>query len=135
MHQSILNFKKARYLWVSLFLCVIAILAYAIDQPTMPANGGTVLGYILGTVSAFLILLLMWFGIRKRRYKSRMGTAVGWLSAHLYLGLSLLVLATLHTGFSAWLECAYTGLCINGDCHYQWYLRCLLLSALPDIDD
>ncbi len=99
MHQSILSYRGSRYFWWALLLCVGAILAYAIDNPTMPPNGGTWLGYTLGTISALLILLLMWFGIRKRRYRSRVGTVVGWLSAHVYLGLALIVLATLHTGF------------------------------------
>jgi len=99
MHQSILNYRGSRYFWWALLLCSGAIVAYAIDTPTVPPNGGTWLGYTLGTISALLILLLMWFGVRKRRYRSRMGTVVGWLSAHVYLGLSLIVLATLHTGF------------------------------------
>jgi hypothetical protein len=99
MHQSILSYRGSRYFWWALLLCVGAILAYAIDNPTMPPNGGTWLGYTLGTISTLLILLLMWFGIRKRRYRSRVGTVVGWLSAHVYLGLALIVLATLHTGF------------------------------------
>ena len=99
MHQSILSYRGSRYFWWALVLCIGAILAYAIDDPAMPPNGGTWLGYTLGTVSALLILLLMWFGIRKRRYRSRVGTVVGWLSAHVYLGLALVVLATLHAGF------------------------------------
>ncbi len=99
MHQSILSYRGSRYLWWSLLLCLIAIVAYIVDEPNMPPNGGTVLGYILGTLSALLIVWLMWFGIRKRCYKSKMGTVVGWLSAHVFLGLALVILATLHTGF------------------------------------
>lgn len=99
MHQSILNYKSARYLWWSLFVCLGAIIAYIIDEPAMPPNGGTPLGYTLGTMAALLIVWLMWFGIRKRNYKSKQGTVVGWLSAHVYLGLSLIILATLHCGF------------------------------------
>ncbi len=99
MHESILSYKGSRYLWWSITLCLVATVAYILDDPPMPPNGGTVLGYTLGTLSALLIVWLMWFGVRKRRYKSRFGTVAGWLSAHVYLGLSLLVLATLHTGF------------------------------------
>lgn len=99
MHQSILSYRSSRYLWWSLFICMAAIAAYIIDEPVMPPNGGTALGYVLGTLSALLIVWLMWFGIRKRRYRSSMGTVAGWLSAHVYIGLSLIILATLHTGF------------------------------------
>lgn len=99
MNQSILAFRKRRYLWLSLILASLAIIAFWIDDPQEPASGGTALGYILGTVAAFLILLLTWFGVRKRRYGSSMGSVQGWLSAHVYLGLALFVIAVLHTGF------------------------------------
>jgi hypothetical protein len=99
MHQSVLSFRRARYLWWCSFLCIGSIVAYAMHEPAMPANGGTWLGYTLGTIGAVLILWLMWFGIRKRSYRSRMGTLHGWLSAHIYLGLGLITIVTLHTGF------------------------------------
>jgi len=38
-------------------------------------------------------------GVRKRSYSSSLGTLRGWTSAHIYLGLALIVVATLHTGF------------------------------------
>ena len=37
-------------------------------QPAGGHNGGTWLGYTLGTIGALLILWLMLFGVRKRRY-------------------------------------------------------------------
>lgn len=99
MHQSILSFRRSRYLWWCSTMCIAAIVAYWMHEPAMPPNGGTWLGYTLGTVGAVLILWLMWFGIRKRSYRSRMGTVHGWLSAHIYLGLGLITVVTLHTGF------------------------------------
>lgn len=99
MHESILAFRKRRYLWVALILTGLAIIAYWIDDPQEVANGGTALGYTLGTIGALLILWLTWFGVRKRRYASTKGTVQGWLSAHVYLGVALLVIVLLHTGF------------------------------------
>jgi hypothetical protein len=99
MHESMLAYRNKRYLWLSLVVAVIAVFAYWIDDPQEPANGGTLLGYALGTAGLLLILLLTWFGIRKRRYKSTLGSVQGWLSAHIYLGGALLVVVLLHTGF------------------------------------
>jgi len=99
MHESILAFRKRRYLWLALFVAGISIAAYSVHDPQEPPNGGTVLGYGLGTIGALLILLLTWFGVRKRRYASNAGTVEGWLSAHVYLGLVLPVVVLLHAGF------------------------------------
>ena len=99
MHESILAFRGRRYLWVALLLLVLAAAAYWFDDPQEPANGGTVLGYTLGVVGTVMILWLTWFGIRKRRYSSTVGTVQGWLSAHVYLGTALIVIVLLHTGF------------------------------------
>jgi len=99
MHQSILSYRRSKYLWWCSTMCIAAIVAYWMHEPGVPPNGGTWLGYTLGTLGALLILWLMWFGIRKRSYRSRIGTVQGWLSAHIYLGLGLITVVTLHTGF------------------------------------
>lgn len=99
MHQSFLVYHRHRYLKLALLLLIAAVAAYVWQKPEGPPNGGTWLGYVLGTVSALLIVWLMWLGVRKRRYRSTLGSVEGWTSAHVYLGLTLLVFATLHTGF------------------------------------
>lgn len=99
MHESILVYRKHRYLWISLTLAVLALLAYMLHSSPQPPNGGTWLGYTLGTIGALLILWLTAFGVRKRRYHSSAGKVEGWLSAHVYLGTALLLIATLHAGF------------------------------------
>jgi len=99
MHESILAFRRRRYLWVAIIITAVSIAAYLIHDPQEPPNGGTMLGYILGTLGALLIAWLTWFGIRKRRYTSTAGTVQGWLSAHVYLGLAVPIIALLHAGF------------------------------------
>lgn len=93
------------------------------------AYGGTWLGYVLGIAATLIVFVLMGYGVMRRRITgdperrrfdqsaseefrsierrkrsaraSRLtgATLQGWLSAHFYLGILLLVLATLHTGF------------------------------------
>ena len=99
MHDSILTYAKSRYLWISFALLAGSIVAYLWYDPGGPQNGGTWLGYTLGTIGALLIVWLMFFGIRKRRYVNNIGTLRGWLSAHIYLGTSLILIVLLHAGF------------------------------------
>jgi hypothetical protein len=99
MHDSILTYAKSRYLWFSFALLAGSLTAYLWHDPGGPPNGGTWLGYTLGTIGAVLILWLMFFGIRKRRYTNNVGTLRGWLSAHIYLGTSLILLVLMHAGF------------------------------------
>jgi hypothetical protein len=100
MQQSnILTLGGFRYLKFALALLLVCIALYFADSPGIQAGGGTWLGYGLGTLGAVLILWLMMFGIRKRAYNSNLGTVRAWLSAHVYLGLSLIVITTLHAAF------------------------------------
>jgi hypothetical protein len=99
MHESFLRHARWRYLKAAAALCAVASIAYLWHDPLDGPNGGTWLGYTLGTLGALLIAWLAWLGVRKRQYASNLGTVRGWTSAHVYLGLALLVIATLHTGF------------------------------------
>lgn len=98
-HHSILEYAKLRWFKAALVLSAGAALAYLWHDPPSKPHGGTWLGYTLGTIGALLILWLLWYGVRKRRYSSTSGTVQGWLSAHVYLGAALVVVVTLHTGF------------------------------------
>ena len=101
MHESFLVYRNFRHLKLALGLIVVSLVFYAWHpwhSSTEPPNGGTWLGYTLGTIGALLILWLTWFGVRKRKF-SASSKLQGWLSAHVYLGASLIFVATLHTGF------------------------------------
>ena len=99
MHESFLRHARWRYLKAAVALCVVSSALYLWHDPLDGPNGGTWLGYALGTLGALMIVWLAWLGMRKRQYASNLGSVKGWVSAHVYLGLALLVVATLHTGF------------------------------------
>jgi multisubunit Na+/H+ antiporter MnhG subunit len=98
LHESFLRHKNYRWLKAASVLVLASLLAYGFNNERGGPNGGTWLGYGLGTLGALLILWLTWLGVRKRRYKAS-STVKGWTSAHVYLGLALIFVATLHTGF------------------------------------
>ena len=99
VHDSFFIYKGLKFLWYAVALAFISIVLYMWHNPLGEPNGGSWLGYTLGIISAVLVLWLTWFGVRKRQYAvSATGLKV-WLSAHIYLGLALVVTATLHSGF------------------------------------
>jgi hypothetical protein len=97
MHQSFFNYKGYRHAVRAGALGVLAIGAY-IFSPLPESSGGTWLGYTLGTIAALLIVYLAWYGVRRRTF-GKGGSAAGWLSAHVYFGLVLVLVTTLHCGF------------------------------------
>jgi hypothetical protein len=99
MHQSILVYRNHLYLKIAFVAVLLSALAYIIHKPLGEPNGGTWLGYTLGVLSGGLMIWLAWFGVRKRMYGVGKLRLEDWLSAHVYLGLALAILSTLHAGF------------------------------------
>ena len=99
IHESLLRYRSARYLWWAIALCAGSAGLYSTDTGLAPRSGGTWQGYVLGSLGAALILWLTALGIRKRCYGSTLGSVQGWASAHAYLGIALVVVATLHCAF------------------------------------
>ena len=97
--EGFLRFKRCSWLKIASLLSLAALLVYALVDIQPRHNGGSWYGYVLGTIGALLILWLTMLGLRKRAMTRGRWSLKAWTSAHVYLGLSLIIIATLHTGF------------------------------------
>ena len=99
MYSDLLTWRRYRYLKMGAALLLVSVLIFMFQgvEYGQPANGGTLPGYILGTLGAVMIVWLSMLGIRKRSYRSKTGTVQGWTSAHVYIGTALLIVGTLHS--------------------------------------
>ncbi len=99
MNRSFIDKDNYFFLKAASLLSLASIVLYVVHDPVGPPSGNSWLGYTLGTIAGLIILWLLWFGVRKRTYINNRYSLVQWLSGHVWLGTSLLILATLHCGF------------------------------------
>ena len=98
-HESFLAHRNMRWLKIATMLCLAAFASYFLIDVDPRHNGGSWYGYTLGTIGLLLIVWLSLLGIRKRTMTRGKWSLKAWTSAHVYLGLALIVIGTLHTGF------------------------------------
>lgn len=97
--QSFWSYKNYFWLWLNLSTLIVFSLVYLIFVPATGHAGDSFFGYFLGSLATLAIFYLMWFGIRKRSYYSSKGSLKSWLAAHVWIGISLLLIVPLHSGF------------------------------------
>ena len=86
--------------WRRIFIVLLAaagVYYFRYAQREYP-HGGSPTGLAFGIAGFLLILLLAFFGVRKRWYRSRFGTLEQWLQSHIYLGIFTLIILVFHTG-------------------------------------
>jgi hypothetical protein len=98
-HESFLRHRDFLYLKVATVGCLALFAAFFLQDARPRPSGGSPLGYVLGTLGAALIVWLALLGWRKRAVSDGYYSLKAWVSAHVYLGLALIVVVTLHTGF------------------------------------
>lgn len=90
----------ARWRFIGIVLTVLVVGSWLLVRWfTDETHGGTPAGLVYGVVAAALVALLAFFGIRKRAYRSKLGTLEGWLHSHVVLGLLVVLVTLFHTGF------------------------------------
>jgi hypothetical protein len=124
--------KAKRWRGIGLALTVLAMALFWWQGRIEPfRHGGSAWGLGWGILGLVLILLLAAFGIRKRAYKSTLGTLEGWLQAHLVLGLLSLLVVLFHTGFRFEDKLAVATLVVMAVVVGSGLLGVLLYSVVP----
>jgi|CXWL01.1.fsa_nt_gi hypothetical protein len=91
--------ENARWRRWTLLACVPLIASYVWYARRQFPHGGSAMGLAYGFLATFLMLVLLFFAVRKRWHRSRLGTLQGWCQSHVWLGLLVLLVILFHTGF------------------------------------
>lgn len=97
--ETFFNYRSGRWFWINAVFLGLLSLIYLIHEPIGGPSGSTFIGYTYGVISLIGMLILMWYGIRKRSYGSPKTPLRGALACHVWLGIALLLIVPMHAGF------------------------------------
>ncbi len=123
--------ENARWRRWSGWTLVLLISSYIWYASREYPHGGTLMGLTYGTLGLGIILILMYFGVRKRSYRSTFGTVETWLHAHIYLGLLVAVIILFHSGFRFHDKVAVTALILLTVVVLSGVLGAILYTMVP----
>jgi len=78
---------------------VLLTVSYVVYARREPPHGGSPAGLAYGVLALAMVLLLVFFGVRKRWHRSRLGRLETWCQSHVYLGLLVVAVVLCHSGF------------------------------------
>jgi len=98
--EAALGVARSGVVWRPIFavLLIATTVHYVWYSRREFAHGGSKIGIAYGIAGTGLILLLAFFGMRKRWYRSTFGTLEQWLQSHIYLGALVPIILYFHTG-------------------------------------
>lgn len=91
------SLRWRRRAWLAGAGVVLSYLLYAWRSEF--THGGSFIGQAYGYLALVMILVLVYYAVRKRSYRSQRGNLEDWAQAHVYLGLIVVLVVLCHTGF------------------------------------
>lgn len=124
--------SRAPWRWAAAIGTVILVIFWIRHtQQVDYRHGGTTFGLVTGTIGLLLMLLLAFFGVRRRWYSSRLGTLEGWLQAHIWIGVVSIFVVAFHTGFRFQDRVAVALLWVFGAVAVSGIIGAVLYSTVP----
>lgn len=111
-------------------LVVLTVVYFAASYSEF-RHGGSWVGLTYGFASLALVLILMYYGIRKRAYRSPIGKLEDWLRSHMSLGVLSLFAVLFHSGFRFHDQLAVTALVLLAAVFLSGIVGAMLYANIP----
>jgi hypothetical protein len=114
-------------------ICVLVAFAllYFFYSSTGFPHGGSAIGLMYGVIGLIFIVVLMYYGIRKRSYRHASVDLQGWLRSHFSLGVLVVFVVLFHSGFRFHDKVAVTALIIMLAVFASGLLGAIIYAMVP----